>query len=1231
MVKLSKEELNKLSSLHGLSSRRLSNASLNNTALRDGITNSISQFLIAFACGIDKQADNFDEQLSNALKESSAENAFSKSMAVAIVMGYFQSLNNDIATIEEKEFGFKGLDEALKSALAMYCAELVSDEKSAKTLESGLNVKIRDCSGEEYFKSECYHEDIETLSDLLTAGTDDGYNTRVIEALKRNSDVSGSVTRYLADIRAVYDLLFEDSFGIEQYKGVLQSDKSFLTIEEGSLEATQVKEGPRTLAKFAKRVYQKIDERIQISDKRQFDYDEIFESQQIVYFPRKILEYALGRESTLNVQANKYRPSAYSISWAKYSTEYVYVNIEAVLYRGEYKALERLLGKDFTDPTFTAKVDDYDDFVAKSLTKAGVDDKLRKMMGKLVRSIKSAYILTKYPYLANNIAAINFRICAEPTLGGLTPDLASSTYLFKNLVAENESETFLAPINISEGRTSSIGVAVSSRIYEYQYDINPLLTKAEPLFGYTIQQLNKRKGRAAGWDNILIGQSLSGKELYASAKSDIKMQLNFTHNIIAGSRSGKGVMTMNILANALAAGKPIFYLDRKPDMASMLYNISSGQQFIVNGGLYQAEFDNCDCFSEGGGDALKMWREVGKPYLDANPQIAELFGSLGQGYYSVIGDYIYFRAFMFCLGICVLRTKLKGDHDDIRNSVFGGDNGVVIVVDELTGFQASISRLFSTITSKFVQATLKLGDIDKVIETRDRLEREIAVYEQKGAEASKESARMQAESKIADIKAQLNSIVDEQGVYAATLFQKICDSYLTLIDNKIAGFQGKEFKYSDVFVLGQILDAGYFASSLTSINAGSLSSVFFPLTANKSDYYSAYKGADIIRSFLEELGQGDWFLGRNPGYPYAKKPENPAAIQCLDKDGNWEYVGTHSCNEVKGVDDASFDNPVFFKPYLVLNTSNEANPPLDGTGDFQYVAQCADRVNRSAGGVDLWETVRLKHLQPGVRDKVTSADKQYGCLNEGIGFKGLIRDTLETTEKGRKAMQEQGIDSYIIETLKKSGDIANYVAEAMGYSCWQALIYDLSPNGLFSFNDMVNAVINKDAYSLESRLPIYSKLGLIGNDKESSTGEQSGSQSFADMFGDLEPTSDFDSPTQHTPSQPVDSSTQSSSSASESTGNAASDWEKFNQSAWGSDGDDMSDYEDDSDTGRTEPVHQSQPQPSVDISRALLAMAKTIVSMEVANDQSGYQYSSEDIEDFELYVVAMLKNYMGVD
>lgn len=1235
-LRLSDDEKALLTTLRELRQKSFNDARLDSPEVRDNIVNFISSVLVSDILGFNEADDDYASKVTAVMSNKSPVRAYAVSFATALMVGYFQSFNNDIAIDgEPPEFGYGNLSTKFTAVIADSLSERLPADASVSALESGFCVRIRtNCSAREYFSGNLYHDDIKLLGKMLTADINDGYNVKMLSAISGSSDIGSKLDSYIDDIESVYALLFEDGFGVESYEGVLFSEKSFITIEDGASIGSTIKKAAGTLGKFSRRVLQKVGSSIEISDARQFDYDKIFKSTKTVYFPRKILEYALGRESTLNMTQNVYKNSDNGSSWGAYYSTYVKKNIKDILERAVYRALERVKKLDFISDAFMRRTTDYEDFIIEACSDEVVSSEVDKLLDKVARSVKCAFILTRYPVLANRVVALRFRVCITADISGLSVNSSSSENLFSGLIMTNDNEIFSPPIDISSGRTSTSGKPLASNIFEYQYEINPKLAKAEPLFGYTVQRLNQKKRVAAGWSNILIGQTLAGKELYASEKSDLKLQRYFTHNIYAGSRSGKGVMTMNILANALASNRPIFYLDRKPDMASMLYRLSGGRQFIVNGGLHNPEYDPGKCFSESDGVAMQAWRDISKPFLEANPRIAEFFGGSGQSYYisGVVGDYIYFRAFMFVLGLCVLRAKLKGSGGKLeafRDNELNGNDGIVIIVDELTGFQANIKQLLSDFSSPLVKAAIRLGNADDIIEKRRQLESKIAYTSKQIDEAKKESAAMKAESDVATLRHQLESLIDEQSLYASTLFKKISDSYSTMISMKVAGFKNKEFNYSDIFVLGQQLDSKFYASYLSSAgvvkNMGSISPVFFPLLSSGDDYYSSFKGADFVRSFLEELGQEDWFLGRNEDFDYAQKKASPAVVQCLDGDGNWEYVGARTCSEITGAVLSDFSSPILFKPYLVLNTHLEANPPKDGEGDYQYVAQCAARVAENSDIADMWESVRLKHVSPEIRSRIESNpnDKCYGHLNEGIGFKGLVAETLATTESGRKNASR--IDDYIVEVLSRSGDIADKVAKAMGYpNGWQSLIFDLSVDGLFSFNDMITAVTEPERYTREFRLPLHSKLGLLGNDISQSGLNNGASESFADMFGEQEPAS---SPVNGQASSPVN---QSDMNSTFSDSGSSSDWAQMRRDAdeqfHGGAAEEQTDeedqydssYEDDYDDESTS--YNPYGQSAVD-EHEILLFARNVV--EVAVVASGKQFSDDEINELIEFVFQM--------
>lgn len=69
-----------------------------------------------------------------------------------------------------------------------------------------------------------------------------------------------------------------------------------------------------------------------------------------------------------------------------------------------------------------------------------------------------------------------------------------------------------------------------------------------------------------------ISNMLIGVKLDNTLKTTKDLDSWFTP-IIAGQRSGKGVLTLNMLLNVLGTGTPLFYLDGKPDMANLLWDL----------------------------------------------------------------------------------------------------------------------------------------------------------------------------------------------------------------------------------------------------------------------------------------------------------------------------------------------------------------------------------------------------------------------------------------------------------------------------------------------------------------------------------------------------------------------------------------------------------------------------------------------------------------------------------
>lgn len=98
----------------------------------------------------------------------------------------------------------------------------------------------------------------------------------------------------------------------------------------------------------------------------------------------------------------------------------------------------------------------------------------------------------------------------------------------------------------------------------------------KPLFAYEAIQKLQERGRKPSLKNMILGQDTSGRIL----TENLDTQQACIILIGAGQRSGKGVLTLNLLGTVLAEGNPLIYMDGKPDMAPVLWDL--GKKYNVN-------------------------------------------------------------------------------------------------------------------------------------------------------------------------------------------------------------------------------------------------------------------------------------------------------------------------------------------------------------------------------------------------------------------------------------------------------------------------------------------------------------------------------------------------------------------------------------------------------------------------------------------------------------------------
>lgn len=108
-----------------------------------------------------------------------------------------------------------------------------------------------------------------------------------------------------------------------------------------------------------------------------------------------------------------------------------------------------------------------------------------------------------------------------------------------------------------------------------------------PLFAYEALPMLQDQGTKLSWSNVLIGKNIKDEYVF----SDFSAEQKKVYNIMAGSGSGKGVMTLSLLASALASNVPVMYGDCKPDMSKVLWDTTEGENVLAIDGYKGGTLD----------------------------------------------------------------------------------------------------------------------------------------------------------------------------------------------------------------------------------------------------------------------------------------------------------------------------------------------------------------------------------------------------------------------------------------------------------------------------------------------------------------------------------------------------------------------------------------------------------------------------------------------------------------
>lgn len=237
------------------------------------------------------------------------------------------------------EFGYSDLMDLLQCAIeSVECNENFKSLVEGK-VESNLLSNIRQVSLKEYLEKGYINNDVKLIA-LMGNKPKAELVEEILEMIKTSDTYNAYISEMLMNVLSVYKYFFQDSFGLRPYAGVLSYEKPYsLRIDDKNFRSPI--EGAQAnfdnIANFLKKQLN-----VEEQKDRQFNIDKIIASKSDVplYFPNKIVEYAMGRELTYNLTEKVYRRNSCSDTWENYCDAYVKKQIEDCIIETIYKTIE---------------------------------------------------------------------------------------------------------------------------------------------------------------------------------------------------------------------------------------------------------------------------------------------------------------------------------------------------------------------------------------------------------------------------------------------------------------------------------------------------------------------------------------------------------------------------------------------------------------------------------------------------------------------------------------------------------------------------------------------------------------------------------------------------------------------------------------------------------------------------------------------------------------------------
>lgn len=655
-----------------------------------------------------------------------------------------------------------------------------------------------------------------------------------------------------------------------------------------------------------------------------------------LYFPNKMLEFAMGCRVTETAEMSEYPPSNFASSWEKYKSEELEPRLESLFSR----VVELII------QNFNLKETFYEDS-AQQL----VDDTLLRIKN----ALSTCILITKMEDAGGVYFILKIRVL-DPT-GHIRGGVNYATE------AMRRAQSGFAGENANSVPPKNQGI-----FSEFTHEADRKVLNAEPLFAYKALQQLQAQGLKPSMETLILGIDDEDKVVTAGpGKGNIDLTKNLTHGVSAGSRSGKGVMTQNIAAGGIMSWVPLFYLDDKPDISSVILELGP-EAFVVNGPTL-IQGDGSDHFNKF--RDRESWIRWGERVPD---YVMELFPGRN---YNAVGSIIYARALMLVMGIIAARVK----HLDYEQ--LGGDKGIMVVVDELTNANSN----FATTINNLRRTHLANMQYQSALE--DYKER-YAKWEETG--------------KGAEPRLSSSVQVNDPSDYWFTAFYDSLKSSINsvhMLGN--AGLKNKESKITNIFVLAQTL--------FNPIeNVEEIDDLFVRRNSSQTGAGSSTRNNNLLPS-LVFIGGIDGFIGYTEGKNVLarERKDSPSFTKLDSVARNFAYVNNLSRSVRQGLEDGrgGYENQArYFKPFLIFG---------DGKQEEYFVDNMFSFVEKSGISKDL---IISRNEDP----------KRPGRIHPGVGFKEYLMMAGNTEDQIAANLAQSGkIAQHVVNRMGYPGTWHEFV------------------------------------------------------------------------------------------------------------------------------------------------------------------------------------------------------------